>query len=183
LLRERNVVAGDSYLCMNYTFYLLSNWVFLYLVQERNSHCQRAAGWQLRRLWRRVGSGIGGAMTALCCRRFGDRWGIEWCRSSVALAALLLLFVVTPQCYPRWRALALCSLRRADGGRVLEFGHDVGRGDAHVGLRHLEHRRHLGGLIGIPIVAHFSELHLWYIAFLIRIGFALVMRAWLASMW
>src|SRR5580658_2514398 len=37
LLKDRNVVLlFVSYMCMNYTFYLLSNWVFLYLIEERH---------------------------------------------------------------------------------------------------------------------------------------------------
>ena len=37
LLQDRNVVLlFVSYMCMNYTFYLLSNWVFLYLIEERH---------------------------------------------------------------------------------------------------------------------------------------------------
>jgi hypothetical protein len=38
----------------------------------------------------------------------------------------------------------------------------------------------MGGLIGIPIVAYLSGRHLWFVAFLIGAGFALVSAAaWL----
>src|SRR5256885_14569642 len=37
LLQNRDVLLLTvSYLCMNYVFYLLANWCFLYLVQERH---------------------------------------------------------------------------------------------------------------------------------------------------
>ncbi len=37
LLRNRNVLLVTfSYMCMNYVFYLLSGWCFLYLVQQRH---------------------------------------------------------------------------------------------------------------------------------------------------
>ena len=37
LLRSRDVLALTlSYVCMNYVFYLVANWTFLYLVQERH---------------------------------------------------------------------------------------------------------------------------------------------------
>ena len=56
----------------------------------------------------------------------------------------------------------------------------VGRGDTMSVCGIMNTGGNLGGLIGIPIVAYFSGMHLWYIAFLIGIGFALVSAAaWL----
>jgi len=77
LMGDRNVLLlAISYLCMNYTFYLLSNWVFLYLVQERNFSLLES-GWLATAppLAAAAGAGLGGVATSLCCRRFGDRWG------------------------------------------------------------------------------------------------------------
>jgi len=185
LLRERNVLLlAISYLCLNYTFYLLSNWVFLYLVQERKFSLSES-GWLAMAppLAAALGAGIGGAVTALCCRRFGDRWGYRMV-PMVALptAAFLLLFAVnTPNPYAAVAALALCfgSVELTEGA-FWSSGMMVGRGDAMSVCGILNTGGNLGGLIGIPIVAHFSELHLWYIAFLIGIGFALVSAlAWL----
>ena len=185
LLRERNVLLlAISYLCMNYTFYLLSNWVFLYLVQERKFSLSES-GWLAVAppLAAALGAGIGGAMTALCCRRFGDRWGYRMVPFvALPVAALLLLFVVnTANAYAAVAALALCfGCVELTEGAFWSSGMMVGRGDAMSVCGILNTGGNLGGLIGIPIVAHFSELHLWYIAFLIGIGFALVSAlAWL----
>ncbi len=36
-MRDRDVLLlTGSYTCMNYVFYLIANWCFLYLVQERH---------------------------------------------------------------------------------------------------------------------------------------------------
>jgi len=36
-MRNRDVLAlTGSYVCMNYVYYLLANWCFLYLLQERH---------------------------------------------------------------------------------------------------------------------------------------------------
>ncbi len=77
ILTNRNVLLlGISYLCMNYSFYLLSNWVFLYLVQERKFSVLES-GWLASTppLAAAVGAGVGGLITAALCVRFGNRWG------------------------------------------------------------------------------------------------------------
>ena len=65
ILTNRNVLLlAISYLCMNYSFYLLSNWVFLYLVQERKFSVLES-GWLASTppLAAAVGAGIGGLIT------------------------------------------------------------------------------------------------------------------------
>src|SRR5271170_4384583 len=77
ILTNRNVLLlAGSYLCMNYSFYLLSNWVFLYLVQERKFSVLES-GWLASTppLAAALGAGIGGVLTGLLCKRLGDRWG------------------------------------------------------------------------------------------------------------
>ena len=79
LLRDRNVLLlGISYMCMNYTFYLLSNWVFLYLVQERKFSLLES-GWLATAppLAAALGAGIGRCGDQPVCRRFGNRWGFR----------------------------------------------------------------------------------------------------------
>ena len=62
LFGNRNVVLlFVSYMSMNYTFYLLSNWVFLYLVQERQFSLLES-GWLATAppLAAALGAGLGG---------------------------------------------------------------------------------------------------------------------------
>jgi ACS family glucarate transporter-like MFS transporter len=185
LLTERNVLLlAISYLCMNYTFYLLSNWVFLYLVQERKFSLSES-GWLATAppLAAALGAGIGGVVTAVFCRRLGDRWGYRMVPLvALPVAALLLLFVVnTANAYFAVAALALCfGCIELTEGAFWSAGMMVGRGDTMSVCGIMNTGGNLGGLIGIPIVAYFSGVHLWYIAFLIGIGFALVSAlAWL----
>jgi predicted MFS family arabinose efflux permease len=56
----------------------------------------------------------------------------------------------------------------------------VGRGDTMAICGFMNTGGNLGGMIGIPIVAHYSGLHQWHTAFLVGAGFAVVSAcAWL----
>ena len=77
VLRDRNVLLlFVSYLCMNYAFYLLANWVFLYLIQVRHFSLLES-GWlaTLPPLAAAAGAGAGGFIASALCGRFGVRWG------------------------------------------------------------------------------------------------------------
>src|SRR5579859_2372614 len=185
-------LAGDrsvlllalSYMCMNYTFYLLSNWVFLYLVQERKFSLLES-GWLSAAppLAAAIGAGIGGVATGVCCKRFGARWGFR----SVPLAAmplagaLLLLAVNATNPYLAVVALAACfGCVELTEGSFWGAGMTVGRGDTMSVCGIMNTGGNLGGIISIPIVAYLSGRHLWFAAFLIGSGFALVSAAaWL----
>jgi MFS transporter, ACS family, glucarate transporter len=185
LLTERNVyLLAISYLCLNYTFYLLSNWVFLYLVQERNFSLLES-GWLATAppLAAAAGAGIGGVLTTLICRRIGDRWGYRMV-PLVALpvsAVLLLLAVNAANPYFAVVALASCfgCVELAEGA-FWSAGMMVGRGDTMSVCGIMNTGGNLGGLIGIPIVAYFSGQHLWFVAFSIGAACALAAAAaWL----
>jgi MFS transporter, ACS family, glucarate transporter len=185
LVGNRSVLLlAVSYMCMNYTFYLLSNWVFLYLVQERKFSLLES-GWLAAAppLAAAIGAGIGGVATAACCKRFGARWGFR----SVPLAAmplaggLLLLAVNATNPYLAVVALATCfGCVELTEGAFWGAGMTVGRGDTMSVCGFMNTGGNLGGIISIPIVAYFSGQHLWFTAFLIGTGFALVSAlAWL----
>jgi ACS family glucarate transporter-like MFS transporter len=185
LMGNRSVLLlAVSYMCMNYTFYLLSNWVFLYLVQERKFSLLES-GWLAAAppLAAAIGAGIGGVATAVCCKRFGERWGFRL----VPLAAmplaggLLLLAVNATNPYLAVVALATCfGCVELTEGAFWGAGMTVGRGDTMSVCGFMNTGGNLGGIISIPIVAYFSGQHLWFTAFLIGTGFALLSAlAWL----
>src|SRR5882762_8189603 len=185
LLGNRNVMLlAISYMCMNYTFYLLSNWVFLYLVQERKFSLLES-GWLAAAppLAAAIGAGIGGVATAACCKRFGARWGFRLVPlAAMPLAAgLLLLAVNATNPYLAVVALATCfGCVELTEGAFWGAGMTVGRGDTMSVCGFMNTGGNLGGIISIPIVAYFSGQHLWFTAFLIGTGFALVSAlAWL----
>jgi ACS family glucarate transporter-like MFS transporter len=185
LLRDRNVLLlALSYLCMNYTFYLLSNWVFLYLVQERRFSLLES-GWLASTppLAAAVGAGIGGWLTSALCRRLGDRWGFRLVPLvAMPLAAALLLFAVeAANPYLAVAALATCfGCVELTEGAYWGGGMTAGRGDTMAVCGFMNTGGNVGGMISIPIVAYFSGKHDWHTAFLIGVGFAILSAAaWL----
>ena len=95
LCANRNVLLlFISYMCMNYTFYLLSNWVFLYLVQERNFSVLDSGVLAIAPpLAAAVGAGVGGLVTGILTQRCGNRWGYRIVPLvAMPAAAALLLF-------------------------------------------------------------------------------------------
>jgi ACS family glucarate transporter-like MFS transporter len=185
LLRNRNVLLlGISYMCMNYTFYLLSNWVFLYLIQERKFSLLES-GWLATAppLAAALGAGAGGVATTLLCQRFGNRWGFRLMPLAAlpVSAVLLLLAVNAANPYLAVVALATCyGCVELTEGAYWGAGMAVGRGDTMAVCGFMNTGGNLGGIIGIPIVAYFSSLHLWFLAFMVGAGFALVgALAWL----
>jgi ACS family glucarate transporter-like MFS transporter len=185
ILKNRNVlVLAISYLCMNYSFYLLSNWVFLYLVQERQFSLLES-GWlaSVPPLAAALGSGVGGLITGALCRRFGDRWGyrlVPLVAMPIA-GALLLISVNAANPYSAVAGLAICfATVELNEGAYWGAAMTVGRGDAMAVSGVMNTGGNLGGIIGIPIVGYLSGEHLWHAAFVLGALFSVVCAvAWL----
>jgi len=185
ILKNRNVLLlAGSYLCMNYSFYLLSNWVFLYLIQERR-FSMLEGGWLASTppLAAALGAGVGGLITGVLCRRFGNRWGYRLVPLiSLPMAGVLLLVSVSAG-NPYWAVagLALCfAAVELNEGAYWGAAMTVGRGDTMAVSGVMNTGGNLGGIVGIPIVAYLSGAHLWHTAFLVGAGFAFVSAiAWL----
>jgi ACS family glucarate transporter-like MFS transporter len=185
LIADRNVLLlFFSYMCMNYTFYLLSNWVFLYLVQDRHfSSLDGSFLAMVPPLGAAVGAGLGGVAAGLLTQRLGNRWGLRVVPlfAMTITAALLLLAVNSSSAYLALAALTLCFLAvELTEASFWAAGMTVGRGDSMAVCGFMNTGGNLGGIIGIPIVAYFSGLHAWHTAFFIGAGFAVVSAAsWL----
>jgi MFS transporter, ACS family, glucarate transporter len=185
LLANRSILlATFSYVCMNYVFYLIANWCFLYLVQERHFNSLES-GWlaTVPPLAAGVGAGLGGKLVGISCARFGNRWGFRLV-PMVALPAsglLLLLTVNLSSPYAAVAALALAyaivELCEAPYWAVTMF---VARADTMSATGILNTGGNGGGLIGIPIVAYLSGQGHWTAAFVIGAAFSVVGAiAWL----
>jgi len=173
-----------SYMCMNYTFYLLSNWVFLYLVQDRHfSSLDSSFLAMVPPLGAAVGAGLGGIAAGVLTQRIGNRWGLRIVPlfAMTSTAVLLLLAVNASSAYLALAALTLCFLAvELTEGSFWAAGMMVGRSDSMAVCGFMNTGGNLGGIIGIPIVAYFSGLHAWHTAFFIGAGFAVVSAAsWL----
>ena len=185
LLRNRDILAlTASYICMNYVFYLLANWSFLYLVQER--HFTRLEGGWLAGtppLAAAVGAGVGGYAASVLAQRYGVRLGLRIIPLVSIPAAGVLQFaaVDATSAYMAVAALALCyaAVEVNEGPYWAAIMH-IGRADTMSASGILNTGGNLGGLICTPIVAYLSEKHAWTLAFLIGTAFAAVSAAlWL----
>jgi ACS family glucarate transporter-like MFS transporter len=179
LLANRSIILLTcSYTCLNYVFYLISNWCFLYLVQERHFNILEG-GWLavLPPLAAGIGAGVGGKLVAVLCGKFGNRWGFR----SLPLLALpvsgFLLLVAVQLNNPYGAVLALASafavleLNEAAYWSATMF---VARSDTMAATGILNTGGNIGGLIGIPIVAYLSGDGHWTEAFVIGTGLAVV---------
>jgi sugar phosphate permease len=179
ILTNRSVLLLSlSYVCMNYVFYLISNWCFLYLVQERRFTVLESGLLSvLPPLGAALGAGVGGVLVAGACKRFGLRWGYR-AMPLVALPAtglLLLLVVNVSNAYLALVALTLAylmvELTEAAywGGTMV-----VARADCMSASGVLNTGGNAGGVIGIPIVAYLSGGGHWSAAFALGAVLALV---------
>jgi sugar phosphate permease len=179
VLANRNVLLiAISYFCMNYVFYLLANWVFLYLVQER--HFSALDGGILAAappLAAAFGAGLGGIIINGLLPRFGIRWGYRLVPLSALPASGMLLVgaVHAGNAYLAVAALALCYLaveltEAAYWGTAMT----IGGGDTMAVCGFMNTGGNLGGIVGIPIVAYLSGHEDWNAAFILGAGFAFV---------
>jgi ACS family glucarate transporter-like MFS transporter len=179
VLSNRSVqLLTVSYVCLNYTFYLLSNWCFLYLVQERHFTVLEGGGLaMIPPLAAGVGAGVGGKLVALLCERFGSRWGFRLLPMiSLPVSGLLLLVAVNlNNPYGAVIALALSyAALELNEGAYWGATMFVARSDTMSATGILNTGGNAGGLIGIPIVGYLSAGGNWTSAFAIGTAFAIV---------
>ena len=186
IMRDRSVAAATlSYICMNYVYYLLSNWSFLYLIQER--HFAVIEGGVLASLppiGAAIGAGAGGGITDALCRRFGVRWGFRLVPLvSLPLAGVLLLLATgASNAYVAVGALTLAyAAVEINEASYWAGAMRIAQADTMAATGILNTGGNAGGLIGIPIVAYLSGQGHWQTAFLI--GFACALAAALAWLW
>jgi len=185
LLRNRDVLLLTvSYLCMNYVFYLLANWSFLYLVQERHFTVLES-GWLASTppLAAAIGAGIGGKLASDLQVRYGVRRGLRLLPllSLPAAGALQFAAVDAANAYLAVVALALCfGAVELNEGPYWAAIMQVGRADAMAASGVLNTGGNAGGLIATPIVAYLTGHHAWTAAFLIGAALAVgSAAAWL----
>jgi MFS transporter, ACS family, glucarate transporter len=185
LMKSREVLALTvSYVFMNYVFYLIANWCFLYLVQERHFTVLES-GWLASTppLAAAVGAGVGGILASHFGKRYGVRAGLRILPlvSLPAAGLLQLLAVDAANAYIAVAALALCfaAVELNEGPFWAAIMH-VGRSDAMAAGGLMNTGGNAGGLIATPVVAYFSGHHAWTTAFLIGAAFAIASGAlWL----
>ena len=164
------LLLAISYTIMNYVFYLLSTWSFLYLVQERHLSVLES-GWlaSLPFMAAALGAAVGGKLSDDLTVRYGLSIGyravplvslplaglllfagVESSNPYLAVAALSLAFAATEITEAAYSAATIAVARE----HTMAAWGVVGTGG------------NLGGVIGTPIVAILSAHHAWTAAFL-----------------
>jgi len=185
LLGNRDVLLLTfSYLLMNYVFYLLSTWVFLYLVQERG-FAMLEGGWLASTppFAAAIGAGVGGKLGSMLQTRYGVRTGLRIVPLIALPAAAVLQYVAidAPNGYVAVAAIALgfAAVELTEGPFWAATMH-VAREDSMTACGLLNTGGNLGGLIGTPIVAYLSGHHAWNTTFLLGAACAVASgAAWL----
>ena len=172
LLTSRDMLLLTfSYLCLNYCFYLLANWVFLYLIQERH-FALLEGGWLagLPPLAAAFGSGLGGVLTSRLLHRHGARRGLHRLPLLTMPAAGLLIFLAVHAASP-YLAVAALTLAygcvEANEGPYWAAAMYLGRADAMAAGGILNTGGNAGGLIATPLVGYLSSRGQWTTAFVL----------------
>jgi len=182
---DRDVLALTfSYLCMNYAFYLLTYWSFLYLVQVRHfKGIESGIAGMIPWIGAAAGAAAGGFICGHCVQRWGARRGylVVPLVSLPVAGALLLATVHIDQAYGAVAGLALAfaAVEINEGpywaATMVAAGSDSG---AATGV--LNTGGNLGGFLCQPLIAVMSASGHWDAAFETGTVFALVAAAaWL----
>ena len=123
---------------MNYVFYIFSQWLFTYLVEERGfTLLESGFLYAMPFMVGAVLAAIGGAVCDALCKRIGPRWG---CRLpavvGLLLVAVLLLAGAQVSASVRGGGAAVAVLRIHAVHRRAVLGRFDVRGRAAHGLRH-----------------------------------------------
>ncbi len=171
LLKDRDLnLITLSYLLMNYSFYLLTYWCFLYLVQERRLSGMES-GWlaAIPYIAAVAGSALGGRMSDIFCKRLGERRGFGIVPLIALPVAALALDMVVEAPSAFGAVFALCVAFAAV--EITEAAYwaaamRIGQSESMVATGILNTGGNIGGVIGTPIVAALSASGGWHGAFL-----------------
>ena len=179
VLGNRDILLlAVSYTIMNYVFYLLSTWCFLYLVQERHLSVLES-GWlaSLPFIAAGVGAGIGGKLSDGLATRYGLCIGYRAVPVVSLPLAGLLLFAGVESTNP-YLAVGALSLAFA-AIEITEAAYSaattaVAREHTMAAWGVVGTGGNLGGVIGTPLVAVLSAHHAWTAAFLTGTASAII---------
>lgn len=185
ILLDRHVrLLTFSYFCLNYCFYLMGSWSFLYLVQARDFHgLESGLAGMLPWIGAGLGAGLGGYLSDGLAQRMGFRWGyrlVPLC--SIPMVALLLVATVQAGS-PYAAAFALMGTFFAielNEGAYWAATMRVARADTGAATGVLNTGGNAGGIVTAPIVGALSGAGHWDTAFVLGAAFAAAAAAcWL----
>ena len=169
LLDPQVLLVTVSYFLMNYVFYLVTFWSFLYLRQERQM-TMLESGWlaSLPFLAAAVATAAGGRMSDYLIGRWGTGWGVRIlpliCLPSAGL--FLWLTGIAPTAWIAVAALCLafgfCELME---GPYWSVTMRLAPDDSMAATAVLNTGGNLGGVVATPAIAALSASHQWHAIF------------------
>jgi MFS transporter, ACS family, glucarate transporter len=171
LLLDRSLLCLTvSYLVMNFVFYFLTFWSFLYFRQERH-FSTIDSGWLAAAPFVAAGAGAalgGGACDALR-KRLGERWGFRAAPLLVLPISGLALVAAAGAPSAMSAEIALCTAFAAievTEGIYWATAMRIAGSDSMLATGILNTGGNVGGIIGTPVVAMLTAQHSWDAAFL-----------------
>ena len=158
-----------SYFIMNYVFYLVTFWSFLYLVQERRMTAIES-GWlaSLPFVVAGAAAAAGGRLADHLRARYGDRIGMRVLPLIALPTSALLLYLTVSATSPYWAVAALCfgfgCVEITEGsfwGATMRLAPQ----DTMAATAVLNTGGNLGGVVATPIIAVLSAHHGWTAVF------------------
>lgn len=151
-----------SYLIMNYVFYLVTFWSFLYLVQDRKlSVLESGALAALPFVVAGIASAAGGRIADGLRRHFGGRIGPRILPLVTLPLAALFLFLTVSAASPYWAIAALClgfACVELNEGNYWGAAMRRAPDDAMAATAVLNTGGNLGGVVATPIIAELSSI-------------------------
>ena len=179
LLGDRNVLLLTlAYLCMNYLYYLLSFWSYLYLVQVRHfSGIEGGLAGAIPWIGAGVGAAAGGFISDGLAARFGIRWGYRMV-PLVTLPIAGLLLLVTLHVETPYAAVAALSaaffMVEINEGAFSAAIMSIARSDVAAAFGVLNTGGNAGGVIAQPLVGFLTNGGAWGGAFSTGTVFAML---------
>lgn len=179
LLFDRSLLCLTmSYLVMNFVFYFLTFWCFLYFRQERH-FSTIDSGWLAAAPFIAAGAGaaIGGGVCDALRKRLGERWGFRAAPLVVLPISGLALVAAAGAPSAISAEIALCTAFAAievTEGIYWAAAMRIAGSDSMLATGILNTGGNIGGIIGTPVVAMLTAQHSWNAAFLTGAACAVV---------
>lgn len=146
-----------SYLVMNYVFYLITFWSFLYLVQDRKLSVLES-GWlgALPFVVAGIAAATGGRVADSLRLRFGPRSGARILPLVTLPLAAIFLYMTVSVGSPYWAIAAMClgfACVEFNEGNYWGVAMRLAPNDSMAATAVLNTGGNLGGVIGTPIIA------------------------------
>jgi MFS transporter, ACS family, glucarate transporter len=184
LLRHPQILRLTlSYFVMNYVFYLVTFWSFLYLVQDRRMTVLES-GWlaSLPFVTAGLAAALGGRLADHLRARFGDRVGMRITPFVALPVSAVLMYLTATAASPYWAVAALClgfGCVELSEGSFWGAAMRLAPSDTMAATAVLNTGGNLGGVVATPIIAALSAYHGWGAVF--STGAALALAA--SALW